>query len=121
MEDFSKKTNTLYYEVISHEERLKLWNKFCDKVILLLTANKEYNKKIYIFDTRQDFYSKGFNYFQRKDKEDHHPDFVISQESLINLLKSQKFLNHNNEKFFLTYKKYLGKSMYPHIRRPFII
>jgi hypothetical protein len=34
--------------------------------------NIEYNKKIYIFDIRQDFYSKGFNYFQRKDIEDHH-------------------------------------------------
>ena len=121
MNDFSKKTNTLYYEVISHEERLKLWNRFCDKVILLLSDNIEYNKKIYIFDIRQDFYSKGFNYFQRKDIEDHHPDFVISQESIINLLKSQQFLNHNNEKILLSYKNYLDKTMYSHKRRPFII
>ena len=121
MRDFSKKTNTLYYEVISHEERLKLWNRFCDMVILLLSNNIEYNKKIYIFDIRQDFYSKGFNHFIRKDIEDHHPDFVISQESIINLLKSQQFLNHNNEKILLSYKNYLDKTMYPHKRRPFII
>jgi len=121
MDYFSKKTNSVYYEVISHKERLKLWNIFCDKVILLLSKNVEYNKKIYIFDIRQDFYNKGFNYFQRKDCEDHHPDFVISQKSLINLLESQEFLNHNNEKILLGYKNYLDKTMYPHIRRPFII
>ncbi len=120
MDYFSKKTNSLYYQVISHKERLKLWNKFCDKITILLKDKIEFNKKIYIFDIRQHFYCKGFNYFQRKDCEDHHPDFVISQKSLINLLKSQEFINHNNKKFFLKYKNYLGDKMYPHFRRPFI-
>ena len=50
MKDFSEKTNTIYYDVISHNERITLWNNYFDNFIKIISTNPLYiKKKIYIF------------------------------------------------------------------------
>ena len=120
MKNFSKKTNSIYYKVIDHNERISLWNNYCNKVTNEIKSNKKYDKKIHIFDLRENFLNKGLDYFSRKDCQDHHPDLSISQYLLTNLLDNHNFYTNNYLSFNIKYNNWKFDFMYPHLRRPFI-
>lgn len=119
MKKFAFRTNSIYYQVINHNERIELWNRFCNKIINSISSNQNYNKKIHIFDLRKTFLDKGFNYFSRKDFEDHHPDLSISHLEITKILDDYIFYDNNNISFYLNYKNWQFDFMYPHLRRPF--
>ena len=114
--DFSKKTNTKYYNIIDHEERLKLWNIYCDKMIHYINTNNFDNIKL--IDVREDFIKNGISYYMRNDIIDHHPDFVKTQHLIINKINKLNFKNDNNEIIKLKCNEWKKSKMYEHIRRP---
>lgn len=123
MKEFSLKTNSIYYDVIEHNERIELWNNYCNTLINSIKYNKEYNefysKKIHIFDLRDIFLKKGFEYFLRKDCEDHHPDLSITHLEITKILDNYIFYNNLNKPFYIKYKNWKYNYMYSHIRRTF--
>ncbi len=44
MKEFSKKTNSIYYEVIEHNERIELWNNYCNILINSITPTEKKNE-----------------------------------------------------------------------------
>ena len=116
MKTFSEKNDTTFYEVISHHERFYLWYIFCNK---LIESIKSFNyKRLYIIDLRDDFINKGFKHFMNKNIEDHHPNFLITKEYIIQKLNKITFNNDNNEIISLKKKSWQHNYLYPHIRRP---
>lgn len=121
MLNFSKRTNSIYYKVIDHKERISLWNNYCDNVIKYISNNySQYKKKLHIFDLRSSFIQKRLNYFSRKDCEDHHPDLSISHLELTSILDNYLFYDNNNIPFKIKYNNWKFDFMYPHIRRPLL-
>lgn len=116
MDIFSKNTNTIYYPVISHHERLYLWYIYCDKLINIINEFK--HKRIYIIDLRENFIKKGFQHFMNKDIEDHHPNFIITKEYIINQLNKITFYNDDQQVIYLKKKPWQHNYLYPHLRRP---
>ena len=116
MKTFSEKNNTTFYEVISHHERFYLWYIFCNK---LIESIKSFNfNRLYIIDLRDDFINKGFKHFMNKNIEDHHPNFLITKEYIIEKLNKITFNNDNNHIICLKKKSWQHNYLYPHIRRP---
>ena len=120
MMNFSKKTNTTYYKVISHKERLELWNLYCNDLIKMINKNLNYKNIIHIFDLRNIFMQKGLDYFSRKDCEDHHPDLSVSHIELNKILDEYIFYDKNDLPFKIKYNNWKKSHMYPHVRRPLI-
>ncbi len=119
MENFSNNTQTLYYQVNPHHERFYLWYIYCNKLIDII-ENYKY-KKIHIIDLRNDFIKKGFQHFMNKNCEDHHPNFLITKEYIINKLNNINFINdYDIPNYFikLKTKPWIHNYLYPHIRRP---
>lgn len=119
MKNFSIKSETLYYQVISHHERFYLWYIYCNK--LIETINNYDYKKLHIIDLREDFIKKGFQHFMNKNDEDHHPNFIITKEYIINKLNNIKFIDDNvlpDSNIKLKIKSWQYNYLYTHVRRP---
>lgn len=113
MYNFSKKNNTEFYNILSYEDRLELWNIYCNKLINIINSNY---KNINIIDLRKYFKDEGYkNYLSQE--EDHHPDINKTKELFIKELNNLEF-NDNEVYLKLEPKPYEGLNMYKHIRRP---
>lgn len=114
MLNFSKKHNSEFYNILSYEDRVKLWNIYCDKLKNIINSNY---KHINIIDLRKYFKNGGYkNYLSIV--EDHHPDINKTKDIFIKELNDLEF--NNNEVYIkLIPKAYDGITMYDHIRRPF--
>jgi hypothetical protein len=113
MLNFSKKTNTEFYNILSYKERNNLWNIYCDKLTNIINTNY---KHIKIIDLRNYFKNGDYNNFLSI-SEDHHPDINKTKDIFIKELANLEF--NNNEVYFkLIPKPYQKKEMYQHIRRP---
>lgn len=113
MDIFSKKTNTVNYKVISHNERCKLWDNFCDKLSKIIF---NHYKNIKIIDIRNDFKENGYDKYSCL-KEDHHPLLCVTQHLIIKKIKLIEF-KFNNKILKLKPNEWKYNYMYPHIRRP---
>ena len=113
MSNFSKKNNTEFYNILSYEDRVELWNIYCNKLKNMINLNY---KHIKIIDLRNYFKNNGYeNYLSIE--EDHHPDINKTKDIFIKELNNLEF--NNNEVYLkLQAKPYCGLNMYRHIRRP---
>ena len=114
LDEFSKRTNTINYKIISHSERCLLWDKFCDKMTNII--NKNY-KQVKILDIRNNFKLEGYDKYINLGIEDHHPLLNKTQFLISNLIKKLKF-NFNEKIFTLETNEWDKEFMYEHIRRP---
>lgn len=116
MKNFSLKNNTEYYQVISHEERFKLWNIFCEKITHMI--NRLSNSNIFIIDVRKDFCEDGYRKYICQDYEDHHPDLTKTQWLVSSYFKKIRFYSFRGEKIEIHPDEYKETHMYRHVRRP---
>ena len=102
-----------FYDILSYNDRVNLWNTYCDKIKNIINLNY---KLIKIIDLRNYFKNDGYKNYLSK-IEDHHPDINKTKEIFIKELDKLEF-NDNEVYLKLQAKPYKGINMYPHIRRP---
>lgn len=114
LDNFSKKTNTVNYKIISHSERCLLWDNFCDKMIEIINQNY---KQVKIIDIRNNFKIDGYNNYINLEIEDHHPLLHKTQSLISKQIKNFKFY-YNDNILTLETNEWNKNYMYEHIRRP---
>mmetsp|Transcript_15852 Transcript_15852/g.26350 ORF Transcript_15852/g.26350 Transcript_15852/m.26350 type:complete len:327 (+) Transcript_15852:165-1145(+) len=106
------------YRVISHDERCKLWHKFCDSSQQRIIAK---HPDVQVVDIRQEFKEQGFAAFMRSptDEEDHHPDLAKTQHAVAAKVRALRFSTYDGSTVGMEPSLWPHQVMYEHKRRRF--